>query len=387
VSQLLTFSDALDALVDYQAATPQPQAQRFARRALRAALDELAQAHHWTYFFQHGRITTSEPQDSSTITFDYSGGAYERLVTLASGSWPSWAADGVLRISNIDYEVSHRQSDTLLQLDVQSNPGEDVAAGTSYTLFRDGYVLPSDFWTMDRPLTSEIWPEIEFVHPTEWLTRRRIVSTSANYPHIYTFMGSPNYHGAKELLLYPYPDSAFTLDFIYSRRPRAIVFESESRGKVTNSASSTTVTGTDTSFTSAMIGSLIRLSTSGSEEPTGREGANPYSVERSIVAVASSTSLTVDQAITDAHTSVRYVISDPIDIDVPLMGRALSRCAESQLGKLRRLEDRTALDAEYTKALVLAKEADCPSMAPRAVGDGPHFRTRLAHYPSAADED
>jgi hypothetical protein len=165
------------------------------------------------------------------------------------------------------------------------------------------------------------------------------------------------------------------------------LFENEHAGTVTNTAASTTVTGTDTAFTEAMIGSVIRLSRNSNEEPTGSDGANPAAVERIITAVASATSLTVDEAIAAANTTgVKYVISDPIDVEVPLMQRALYRCAENQMGKLLRLEDRTALDAEWVRALTLAREADSRTTQMRAVGRTANGR-RLSDYPGAPDED
>lgn len=385
-SQLWTYSDVLEAMLDWQGANPQPQMERQSRRAILAALDEVSQAHHWSFYYRDRFITTSAPYSTGTIQYDHSGGSYERVVVLTSGTWPTWAADGVLRIGTVNYEVLSRQSTTELQLSINSNPGADVAAGTSYTLYRDGYVLPVDCWTIDELYAEETGRHMGYVHPRDWLHKHRVNSTGGQPTH-YSVMGSDDYQGEIELVLYPYPDAAETLAFIYSRRPRKVVFENVKAGTASVTASSTTVTGTNTAFTSAMIGSLIRISSNAAEYPTGREGANPFAFERAIVAVNSATSLEMDQSVNTSYSGVKYVISDPIDIDVALMGRAFMRCAEAIIGKQRRLEDRTALDAEYQKALILAKEADTRSTAPRAVGGHWTGIQSLADYPSAADED
>lgn len=387
---ILTYYDAISRLTDYQVGKADPVAVRHARRSLHDALDILSQSHHWTYYYNQGRITTSAPQEDGTIAYDHTGHASgERIVTLTDDTWPDWVEDGILRIGVVNYEIAAQVSSTLIQLDLQSNPGEDVASGTSYTLLRDAYVLPPEVWTIDELYPEDIGPEcgVEQVHPREWLSRQRFESSAANYPSVFTVMGSDDYLGVRSLRLAPYPDSAFTLDYVYSRRARPLVFEEVVDGTVTNTAGSSTITGTDTAFTEAMIGSILRLAVSSSGEvPTGRDGANPYAYERTITAVASTTSLTVDQSIAVANTNVKYMISDPVDIDVAVMGAALFRCAENELGKLSRLEDRAALDSIWEKALIKAREADSPSTARRGVNSVSR-RRRLRDYPAGADEE
>jgi hypothetical protein len=281
-------------------------------------------------------------------------------------------------------------SDTIITLEVSSNPGEDVDAGTTYTIYRDSYVLPQDCWKIDVLMCESIGGAIGYEHPRDWLSSTRFNSHSSNYPAAYTMMGSENYQNAMDLKLRPYPDSAFTLDYIYNRRTRAIAYELVTAGTVSVTADSPTITGVGTTFEAGMVGSIIRLAADGSAEPTGRHGANPFVVERAIIGVTSSTELTVDQDVETTYSAVKYAISDPIDIDVPVMREPLLRCCEAQLGLMRRLEDRAVLEAAWDKALLKAKEADARSTAPRAVGVSGNGRRRLRDYPGpgqVADED
>lgn len=384
--ELLTYKDALDHLTDWQAANPDARTNRFARRAIIEALRDLAQAHHWSYLYKQDFITTVAPYSTGTIEYDHTGGTYERLVTLTDGVVPDWAADATLRIGTVDYTPAERKSDSQFTLDIRRNPGQDVAAGTSYTLFQDRYVLPADLWTIDQIYPNDQWVAPGYVHPRNWLASRRINDSSSDYPIRYTVMGSDDYQGAMELALDPYPASAITLAFIYSRRPRRITVEDAKAGSVTVAANGTTVSGDGTSFTDSMVGSLIRLSSSVNEFPTGREGANPYAVERAVIGVTDSSTLTIDQAVSEAYTGVKYVVSDPLDIDVGVMGSALLRCAEAHLGRMLRLEDRRELVQHYDMALTRAREADSRSTANRSVG-GTVMRPRYADMPLGPDVD
>jgi hypothetical protein len=92
--------------------------------------------HAWLFlersFYQAGSATYS------TGTVTVSGGT----VTLAGGTWPAYAADCVVRVAGRTFYVVTRDSDTALTID---NDQYAAAAGTSYTLHRWRYPLPTDF--------------------------------------------------------------------------------------------------------------------------------------------------------------------------------------------------------------------------------------------------
>jgi hypothetical protein len=102
-------------------------------------------AHQWSFMFPVTTLSINAPQSSSTITYDHTGGSSETLITLASGTWPSWAADAHISIAGTNYPVATRVDDTKLTLGSSDNPGADVAALTEYSLHQDDYTLPDDF--------------------------------------------------------------------------------------------------------------------------------------------------------------------------------------------------------------------------------------------------
>src|SRR5690606_12812154 len=122
--------------------------QRDIRQAVLDGYDDVHHGAEWTFLYAPLQIALHAPQTSSTIAYDHTGGAYERVVTLAAGSWPDWAAYGTLKIGNALYQVATRESATQLTLREDSNPGDDVTAGTSYTLYQSSYPLPADFFRL-----------------------------------------------------------------------------------------------------------------------------------------------------------------------------------------------------------------------------------------------
>jgi hypothetical protein len=389
----LTFHDTLIHLQDYERANPSAQRTRFHRRAIFTAMQELSHAHHWSYLYQVGRLNTVAPYDTGTIAYDHTGGTYERLVAITDGSFPAWAHLGILIVNNIRYEVAERISGTYLQLSIASNPQEDLAAGTSYTLIRDRYLLPQDVWTVDQLQTPDAWRILHYVHPREWMRLTRHNTASANTPYYYSVIGSQDFQGCMDCIFEPYPDRATNIDFVYSRKMRIIkvqdVTSEDSEGRTTSTvstvSSSRTVTGDGTNFTDDLVGSLLRVVDDAVELPTGLDGANPYTEQRMIMSVESTTSLTVDFDFATTRSDVKYVVSDPIDIEYGVMKTAFLRCCENQLAKMARMTDRQAVEAEYQYALRIAKEADSRSTQPRSVGSQPAFYQRTADMPLGAD--
>lgn len=393
----LTFHDTLLHLQDYERANPSKERTRFHRRAIFTGMQELAHAHKWSYFYQVGRTNTVAPYSTGTIVYDHTGGAYERMVTLTDGTWPGWAAFGTLIIGEVYYTVAERINGVILQLSVHSNPQSDITADTGFTLMRDRYLLPHDFWTIDDLQTPDAWRIMQYVHPREWIRLHRHITSAANTPYYYSVVGSDDFQGCMDLVFYPYPDRATNVDYLYSRRMRQIKVQDVSSWDdrlekmttfVTTSNLSKVVTGNGTRFTDDLVGSLIRVADDAVEVPTGRDGANPYSEQRMVMTVESATQLTVDFDFTASRSNVAYVISDPIDIEYGVMKTAFLRCCENQLAKMARLggpQGVTMNEQLYREAVQIAREADMRSTAPRAVGDPMPYRVRLADMPLGAD--
>lgn len=308
-----------------------------------------------------------------------SGGASERMVTLTTGTWPTWARFGTLRINNVNYAVATRESSSVITLEENNNPGEDVASGTDYTIFRESYALPAGFKQLLSPLydLSSSY-EIGFVHPSAWLQDRRYSSGSGT-PLAFTIMGGRQYHGQDMVWLSPAPSEARNYDCVYLRAARPLVTEEYSTGTVSCTASGTTLTGTGTAWTSAHKGAVLRLSSS-TTAPTAPHGSNPAAQERIITAVASATSLTVDSAFDSSLTSVKHCISDPVDVDDVMLTLFL-RTAEKCMGYLRHRTDIAAIENNMRSEMIRARTADSRWAGPRMAGLWPSISltTKLLH--------
>jgi len=383
-----TVWDTIEFLMDYLGLDVTKAVPRVARRAIRAALREIANARRWTYLYTHGRIFTNAQYGTGTVAYDHTGGAYERLLTLTGGTWPSWANYGSVRIGSTTYTVDQRIDGTRLTLDDVLNPGADVASGATFALYQDTYTLPEDFVGSDQGMADESWGGMDYVHPSDWLRATRYLYSTSNTPRFYTFRGSPKVPGRLAVSLFPFPDVSRSVDFIYHRRPRPITLDRYQTGTVTvNAAGSgtTTVTGTGTVWTNSMVGSVIRLSNNAASYPTNFDGDSPYAEERNVVQVVSATQITVDETITTSYTGVKHRISDPIDIVDGSILEAFLRCAEMHASLQRSHKDREQAKASYQRALILAKEADSVSFARRVAGEFVGYKLRLADMPRGAD--
>ena len=382
--ELMTYDDLIGHLTDFLGANPTSDARRDARRAIASALRTLPNEHSWSYLTQQGRVTLVGAITSGTISYDHTAGGRERLVTFDSPVVPEWATYGVLVIADVMYEVAEFINTSSLTLSINSNPGADISAGTSATLFRDTYPMPADFISADQMFSQDAWRRLEYVHPREWLLAHRFNLTSSGTPFLYTIVGDPNYQGAMAVRFYPFPDTTNTVDFMYKRRSRPLRVEAVQAGTVSVTAASSTVSGDGTAFTSSLIGSVIRLSADKIDYPTGRIGSNPFSAERVVMSVASSSSLSVDQNFDDTLTEVNYRISDPLDLDPGVMTTVFLRLCEREIGVMRRMDDRAGMFQVYEDALVNAKEADVRTTSPRTVGKNV-YRQRLAYHPAGPD--
>ena len=352
-----TFSDVIDHLLDHMGGTSEGRNVRLSKRSILSAYRNLSTATNWSYYYKRGRVTTVAAYSTGTVTYDHTGGSNEREVTLVSGTFPSWAARGIIRINNIDYGVSNRISDTVVVLSINNNPGEDVTTASSYTIARDSYTLPLDFQSANQLRNADKnwhWPT--YVAPGEWLAHHESKEAS-NDPRIYTYMADADYLGAMAVFFYPPPSSANNFDFVYQRTPHPVRITDYKDGTLTGTAGVATLTGKDATWTQKMLGSIVRMGTL-EDYPDGIDGLNPYQEERVITSVDSATSITVDQVLDNGHTNIKYRISDPLDIEQGAMFEAFLALAEARLSILTKSDDVGMKQGIYAGALRLAMQAD-----------------------------
>ena len=384
-----TFDDVIQHGYDYLGGNASDQARRDCVRATIEAYRDIANAFNWTYLYTPSRIITTESYDSTisgaTLTYLESSGTYPRQATISGDTWPAWAGDGIIRIGTVGYKVAQRISATVVTLDETISPNVDIPTPTPFLIYQDSYLLPSDFVAQDQALYEQNFGGMTYTHPREWLYENRYVFASG-VPQFFTITGEPKYPGRLVTRMFPWPYQSNTVDFIYKRRPRALLTQNVSVGTVSGSIGGTTLTGTGTAFAPKMVGSVIRLSGNIRPPTSLIMGSNVAVFESTIAAYVSPASVVITDPLDQAYTGSGYTVSDPIDIEQGAMLNAYLRCVEMHLGMNRTLKDKPSAAAQYREGLAAAKCADSRSFAGRAVGRTGRYRPRFRDMPTGPDE-
>ncbi len=369
---VLLYSDALDHLSDFLGGSSADVAQRLTRRAVQNAYNRLMNETDWRFLYSHGRVNMVPPYSTGTIDFDLTGGGTcERQLTLAGGTWPTWAKYGRVRINNIIYDVEQRISGTVLQLAEPLAPAGDIAASTAYLIYRNTYPFASNFKRICEPSGEKV-RRSSYISPEEfiWLERQR---RQGGYPFRWTIMSSENRAGEYVIRVYGYPTIApsESLDFLYQRTMRPLVHTGadavDYTGTISASVNTAAVTGSSTLFTANMVGSYMRFSLSTATVPSGLGGLNPFSEQRKIRTVTSTTAIVLDAAVDNAYSATKFTVSDPLDIP-QYMQQVFFRCLEWQYAILSRDANVDAYYQRYREELVKARESDCIVDIPRSLG-------------------
>lgn len=378
-TELFTFQDAVTAMDEFVQAHSISAPPSALRRYVHSAYRELGAAHDWSFLLVPGRIQLVAPKEDGTVAYDHADGATtERQLTLTDDTFPTDAANYSIRFDDIVCDIERYFSSTVVSLDVTMAPGADVAS-TTYSLWPRWYLLPSDFVSMGKTQEETLtWALGDHVSMEEMHALTRYETESGNVRY-YSIGPAPDLYGRMALYVHPPSDAAETLDFLYRRRLRPLRYTgtatNDRAGTISMTSGSTTLTGTSTAFSSTHIGSIVRTA-GNSTFPTSIEGDNPWVEQRSIIAVASTTSATLDAAPTDSHTDSKYCISDPIDLEVSTYG-AFLWCARKHVAFERELKDLSYIDREYAQALFIAKGGDSRTRHTRVAGPSVQRRHRL----------
>ena len=344
----LTYFDQVESLIVSSFGGPQDAEQRDIRTAIHRAYDELTTIRDWSYYHVHGRIILQAPYDTGSVT---SSGV---TVTLSGGTWPSWAATGgYLKVGEEICRVASRTSSSVIVLDSGLALKADVTS-QPYTLYRTVYPLPADFRNLDEPSDEYNWWSGLYVTPDQAMKIER-VSNSSGEPYHWTVIKDPDSTGWA-IKVIGYPTGTQTLDFTYRRTARPIRYSGHEAAlrQGTISRSTTAVTGSGTAFTSAIVGSILRVGDTASS-PGPIESLTPWVSEAKIMAVAGATGLTTDASGTIAG-STKYLITDPIDI-APHMHAAMDSACDYWLARIRGTGEDKAFQL-YQRDLRLAMEQD-----------------------------
>jgi hypothetical protein len=346
---VLTFHDMLDYITALTDGGARTKDLRLHKEAILGAYRDITMCHEWDYYMKEGRVNLSVKYTTGTITYDHTGADYERRLHLAGAgaSWPDWAGSGRVRISDVVSSVDRRISGAYLTLDENLNPGADIAAGTSFELYQTAYALPADLWRLyDVAVEKSYWTP-NYITPSEWLGRERFHDIEGQ-TWAWTIMKDPDNDNRFAMFVDPKPNTAEPLGFIYRRRPRTLRWagtESTARATtITGVLDATSVTASAT-LPQNMVGSIIRLTDSGSI-PTGLAGTNPYIEQHRVVRITgtgSSTIVDIAGTVSQAYTAgSKAQISDPIDMNDTML-EAFKAQVEYRLSRFANdLQDMTA---------------------------------------------
>ena len=177
---------------------------------IKDGLRDVYAANTWSFFRPVEEIITTAPYSTGTIT------VVNGVVTLAGGTFPSWAAVGVLKVSTNYYDVDTRDGDTQVTLE---DTTIDVDAGTSYELGRPEYDMPSGFEDVVgnelayEPGQSDFYPPVKRRHDDQLRAWRQDdpYHNRPLYFSIRTVAFVATTGSQRRLAMYPTPDAAYVL--------------------------------------------------------------------------------------------------------------------------------------------------------------------------------
>lgn len=334
---LTTYQDMYEHILDAFDIVDAPgRPSRNARRAVMNAYRDLPRITRWNYFDRRIVLNTVASQTTGTIAYTNSS----RTVTLTGATFPTNAKYYKIIISGVTYDIDAYVTSTTVTLGENSNPGADVAASTTYTLFRDTYELPNDFIRLRQVWDSEGNYRLRARTSDQQMTLGEVAYDTPGDPWFYTIMNSADRTSGMAIVFTPPPSSAEAFTILYEAAPRDLRIQEYSSGTV--STSGTAVTLTDGVFPTHCAGSVIRFSEN-TTKPTSlagglSEGDNQYYEERTILTRSSDTAAVIDSALTSDQSGVAYTVSDPIDFEPGAMLSAFQLMCESEYCRLAGLE-------------------------------------------------
>lgn len=220
------------------------------------------------------------------------------------------------------------------------------------------YRLPANVSALDSLIPEGKMAITQYITPYEW-KQLNVSNLALGQPLFWTVMQDPDpaYYGRYLLRVAGEPIEGQVLYFTYQRRPRMLRYtgyEPHSHVGVV-SATGTAVTGVGTAFLADMAGAAIRFGTS-ANTPEAVEGMNPFRDQVIVASVQSQTALTMAGPSSLPTSTVKYTITDVLDMS-PNMYRAFLSCCESWYARLQGKPVDGAI-AVYQRDLRLAFEQD-----------------------------
>lgn len=186
-------------------------------------LHDVYTAHNWSFFSPIAEVTTTAPYTTGTVT------VASGVVTLTTGTFPSWAAVGVLKIAENYYDINTRDSNTQVTLE---DVTVTVVAASTYVLSRPEYDLPTGFEAIAgdsnlhyEPGKSNFYPPVRQRHDSQIRAMQQDYASDEDRPIYYsvrTVEFDPTVGSRKRIAFYPTPDAAYVLKVPMILRPTMI---------------------------------------------------------------------------------------------------------------------------------------------------------------------
>ena len=221
------------------------------------------------------------------------------------------------------------------------------------------HTLPWGCQSVDAFTLPQTGLVAEYLNPTEW--ERLMNSNFRNFTRIaWTVLPSKNVPDRYDLCIYNGWSNDSCVTFSYRRRPKDLRFtgwEPQARAG-TVQWTDKEITGTGTTFTNLMIGSVIRVSADPTRHPESLTGMNAYADEALIYGVANQNKAYAwsPAGKMGYPAGTKYVITDYLDIS-PGMYTALLSGAEAWLARIAGKNVEGAMGV-YGRDLRLAFESD-----------------------------
>jgi len=347
---ILTYQDVVEYLITSSAGGAQDAEQKDIRTAVQNAYKELVWIKDWKFHITYGRIIT---QANWTGTASYVNST--RTLTKVSGAnFESWMRYGTVVFGNVVSKITSVNSTSALTLDSVLNFGKDYST-TAANIARSMYPLPADFRNLDTPMDEGNLLQSRYVSPEQSLQMER-TDISPISPFFWTVMKDPDSVNGWVLKILGYPTTQATIDFSYRRSPRMLRLSGhEASSRVgTIAVSGTACTGTGTTFTDAMVGSVLRIGTS-SNYPDCLGSMNPWQYESKIVSRSSNTAIVLADSLT-VSAGTKYVVTDPVDVAEGMQNCVLA-ASSYWLDRIRGAKPDVSFQ-QYQRDLKLAMEND-----------------------------
>jgi hypothetical protein len=349
------------------------------RTAIRQALRTVSAEHTWPYYQNYLTLNTNATYTTGTITYT----ASTRVCTIAGGTWPTWAEQGVVIIDTLHARVETRTSGTSVTINADDAPVDDYTG--TFTIYQYQFTLNTDYNIRSVgkiQVDQSNW--LEYVNPTCFETDvRRQYLTTGGRPRWFTISRDTQHRGQNVISLWPYPTTALRCRMGYVRHPYDVKTWGYQTGTV-NTLTTTAVSGIDTVFNQNHVGCVLRTYSDRVNVPSSTDGRFPWVDQAIVKTVTDATNLVTDAALTTVANDVAYVISDLLDVDNTALYEVVVYAARLELAKLRRVDPKLQMlyQQDYDRALYSAKAQANNDNSARVAGS---FRSNNSSWPGLFD--